>query len=78
MLCFPLAVRFQLDIYRERRVASAPVGKTQIVSRQVLQRRTRSEILLDLGAKPTMGCLNPIGVRTHGPSLSKYIEKSSH
>ena len=38
MLCFPLAVRFQLDIYRERRVASAPVGKTQIVSRQVLQR----------------------------------------
>jgi hypothetical protein len=38
MLCFPLAVRFQLDIYRERRVASAPLGKTQIVSRQVLQR----------------------------------------
>jgi hypothetical protein len=38
MLCFPLALRSQLDIYRERRVASAPLGKTQIISRQVLQR----------------------------------------
>jgi hypothetical protein len=38
MLCFPLAVRFQRNNYRERSFASAPVGKTQIVPRQVLQR----------------------------------------